>query len=182
MLDGQARAVGITPDGAADILAAIIRNDRRPLVRILQYATGQPVLRIRVKDHGGGELTMPDASAELDAFDVPEGTPAQWRTGQMVTETGLVAADVSLTWVPHRIPAAARALLDQGERPAGHVLGPYGATRRWCRAGWLPGEGVQSHAVVYLGGLPVALAAEDISYQLCEVMAENWTRCLPGCG
>lgn len=172
----------VTPDGAAVILAAIINADPRPLVHILQYATGQPVLRVRVKDHGGGELTMPENVDELDALDAPEGTLARWRTGQLVTETGLAAADVSLIWLPHRIPAEARALLEQGKRPAGHILGPLGATRHWCRARALNGAGVKSQATLYLAGLPVALAAEDITFELCEIMAANWERCLPGCG
>jgi len=175
-------ATAITPDGAAVILAAILTADPRPLVHILQRATGQPVLRIQVKDHGGGELTMPGNLGELDALEVPEGTPAQWRTGQLVTETGITAADVSLIWVPHRLPIAARALLEQGQRPAGHILGPLGATRRQARAHAPERGGVQSQAVLYLDGLPVALAAEDITYELCEIMAGNWERCLPGCG
>ena len=172
----------VTPDGAAVILAAIITADPRPLVRTLQRVTGQPVLRIRVKDHGGGELVMPQNRGELDTLNVPEGTPARWRTGQLLTETGMTAADVSLIWVPHRLPAAARALLDQGQRPAGHILGPLGVTRHQARARAMPGEGVRSQAVLCLAGLPVALAAEDISYELCEIMAENWERMLPGCG
>lgn len=172
----------VTADGAAVILAAIINADPRPLVQILQYATGQPVLRVQVKDHGAGELTMPENRRELDGLDAPEGTPARWRNGQLVTETGLVAADVSLIWLPHRIPAEARALLEQGKRPAGHILGPLGATRHWSRARALNGAGVKSQAVLYLAGLPVALAAEEISYELCEIMAVNWERCLPGCG
>lgn len=171
-----------TPDKAADILAAYIRNLTIPLVTILQYATGQPVLRVQVKDHGAGELVMPENRGELDGLDAPEGTLARWRNGQLVTETGLVAADVSLVWLPHRIPAEARALLEQGKRPAGHILGPLGATRHWSRARALNGAGVKSQAVLYLAGLPVALAAEDITYELCEVMAVNWERCLPGCG
>lgn len=175
-------ATAITPDGAAVILAAIITADPRPLVKILQRATGQPVLRIQVKDHGGGDLAMPENRGELDALSVPEGTPARWRTGQLVTETGATAADTSLIWVPHRLPAEARALLDQGQRPAGHILGPLGAARHWRRGRALNGEGVKSQAVLYLDGLPVALAAEDISYELCEIMAGNWERCLPGCG
>lgn len=172
----------ITADGAAVILAAILTASRRPLVHILQLATGQPVLRIQVKDHGGGDLTMPGNLAELDALDAPEGTPARWRTGRLVTETGLAAADVSLIWLPHRIPAAARALLDAGQRPAGHILGPLGVTRRWSRALARQGGGVESQAVLYLDGLPVALAAEDISPELCDLMAQNWERMLPGCG
>jgi hypothetical protein len=172
----------VTADGAAVILAAIINADPRPLVQILQMVTGQAVLRLQVKDHGAGELTMPGNLAELDALDAPEGTPARWRTGQLVTETGLAAAEVSLIWLPHRIPAEARALLEAGKRPAGHILGPLGATRHWCRARALNGAGVKSQAVLYLGGLPVALAAEEISYELCEVIASNWERCLPGCG
>ena len=172
----------VTPDGAAVILAAILTADPRPLVRTLQRVTGQPVLRIRVKDHGGGELAMPDNRAELDTLSVPDGTPARWRTGQLVTETGAVAAEVSLIWLPHRLPATARALLDEGQRPAGHILGPLGVTRHYRRARALNGEGVRSQAILYLDGLPVALATEDITFELCEVMAENWERCLPGCG
>lgn len=175
-------ATAITPDKAANILAAYIQNLPIPLVQVLQYATGQPVLRIRIKDHGSGELVTPENRGELDAFDAPEGTPARWRTGQLVTETGVTAAETSLIWLPHRLPTAARALLEQGQRPAGHILGPLGATRHWSRARALNGEGVKSQAVLYLGGLPVALAAEDITYELCEIMAGNWERCLPGCG
>ncbi len=58
-LDGTRPEAVTTPDKAADILAAYIRNLSIPLVTILQYATGQPVLRVKVKDHGAGELTMP---------------------------------------------------------------------------------------------------------------------------
>ena len=169
----------ITPDGAAVILAAILTADPRPLVQVLQYVTGQPVLGLRVKDHGGGELIMPDNRGELDALDVPEGTPARWRTGQLVTERGVVAAGVSLIWVPHRLPAAARTLLDEGQQPAGHILGPLGATRHWSRARALNRQGVKSQAVLYLDGLPVALAAEDITYELCELMAANWGVMVP---
>ena len=152
------------------------------LVQILQLVTAQPVLRIAVKDSGGGELVMPENRGELDALDAPEGTPGRWRTGQLLTETGLATAEVSLIWLPHRIPAQARALLEQGKRPAGHILGPLGATRHYSRARALNGAGVKCQAVLYLGGLPVALAAEEISYELCELMAQNWERCLPGCG
>ena len=172
----------VTPDGAAVILAAILNADPRPLVQVLQMATGQPVLRIEVKDKGHGELTMPENAGELDALDAPEGTPARWRTIRQLTETGLVAAEATFIWVPHRIPAEARALLDQGKRPAGHILGPLGAERHYRRARALNGAGVKSQAVLYLDGLPVALAAEEITYELCEVMAANWERCLPGCG
>ena len=169
-------ATAITPDGAAVILAAILNVDPRPLVQVLELVTGQPVARLEVKDHGGGELTMPENVGELDALDVPEGTPARWRTGQLITSTGMTAADVSLIWVPTRLPAQARALIDQGQRPAGAILGPHGATRHWSRARAQTGAGVKSQAVVYLDGLPVALAAEDITLELCELMAANWTR------
>ena len=144
--------------------------------------TGQPVLRIRVKDHGDGILTVADNHSQLDALDAEPGTLAQWRTGQLVTETGIIAASVTFTWIPERIPAPARALLDAGQRPAGHILGPLGARRRWARARALAGQGVRSEAVLYLAGKPAALAGEDISWELCELMAGNWERCLPGCG
>ena len=40
----------------------------------------------------------------------------------------------------------------------------------------MSGAGVKSQAVLYLDGLPVALAAEDITLELCELMAANWMR------
>ena len=169
-------ATAITPDGAAVILAAILNVDPRPLVQVLELVTGQPVARFEVKDHGGGELVMPENVGELDALDTPEGTPARWRTGRLITGAGVTAADVSLIWVPHRLPAAARALMDQGEQAAGAILAPYGVTRHWPRARAMSGAGVKSQAVLYLDGLPVALAAEDITLELCELMAANWMR------
>ena len=169
-------AAAITPDGAAVILAAILNVDPRPLVQVMELVTGQPVARLDIKDHGGGELVMPENVGELDALDTPEGTPARWRTGQLITGTGLTAADVSLIWVPHRLPAAARALMDEGRQPAGRILGPLGATRHWSRARAQTQAGVKSQAVLYLDGLPVALASEDITFELCEVMAANWAR------
>ena len=71
---------------------------------------------------------------------------------------------------------AARALMDEGRQPAGRILGPLGATRHWSRARAQTQAGVKSQAVLYLDGLPVALASEDITFELCEVMAANWAR------
>lgn len=177
-LEVEASRSAITAEGAAVILAAMITADPRPLVQLLQRVTGQPVLRVHVT--GSGDLAL--GRGMLGELDAPEGTTARWRTGYLLTETGMAAADVTLTWIPERLPPDAQRDLAAGQRPAGHILGPLGAERHHRAALAEEGGRVHSQAVLYLGWLPVAIAEEHVTAQFCEVMAANWERCLPGCG
>jgi len=156
------------------VLAAILAASARPATEVLERLSGQ-TLGIKVVASGERPLDITEQN-RLDA----EGIVAcRYRTGLLSTRDGTVAAGVFLLWLPARLPFAACRELDEGAKPAGKILGPYGMRRADRRA--LATDGIEditgadavarSSAVLMVGGVAVGIAEENVTRVFAEALA-----------
>lgn len=159
-LDGLA----VRPD-AGKIIASVLETCPLPATRVLEHLANCD-LRLQVLASGGRNLTRPEAH-RLRAGAILR---CRYRHGLLTTADGMPAASTSLVWLPARLRHDTCRELDEGARPAGHILGGLGMTRADRRA--MPtrlldeATGQQrvsaSSAVLVVGGLRVAIAEEFV--------------------
>ncbi len=158
----------------ASLLATLLAASPTPATLLLEKLA-RTQFRIEVLGRADRELT----AAERYRLDAGPITAGHHRTGLLRTASGMVAAETSLVFLPGRIPPHARAALAGTRVPAGKILAPLGVQRLDRRARCLHGcldtaggdVGVQSSAVLALGGAKVAIAAERITGDLCRLIA-----------
>jgi len=163
-------AVGVRGQDVSDVLAAVLRVNACPLTIVLEDFSGGP-LRLEVLRDGERYLNTAGAvEDECYRLDAPPGTPCRWRQSLLITQDGVVAASVSLIWLPGRLPAAARRELEQAAEPAGRVLERF-AMRRHDRRALATSQidevtgrvaAVLASAVCVVGGQKVAIAGESV--------------------
>lgn len=159
-------SLGIRGQDTAHVLAVLI--DRSPLP-VTALIGGMARTRFRLAVIRTGQRGLSAGEAHL--LDAPEGTPCRWRTGQLETAAGELAAGVSLLWLPGRLDAGTCAELDAAREPAGTILGrlPGGMRRERRRAAAasvvdkITGEdcAVMSRAVLVVNGQPAGIAEEN---------------------
>lgn len=173
-MSGLLELEGIHAQDVGTVLAAVLAASRRPATEILQGLSGA-TLHIDVLASGERPLTGRE-QYRLQAGDL---RLCRYRHGLLVTGSGLVAASVSLTWLPARLPPGACRALDDGKEPAGVILGRLGMHREDRRAmptGFddeITGEplAVASSAVLVVDGQRVAIAEEFILLKFAESLA-----------
>jgi hypothetical protein len=162
---------GIQPLYAGTILAAWLQASPRPFTGIIQAISGSPV-RLQVLRAGQREMVR-DEPFRLGA---PPGL-CRWRHG-LLWSGDLLAASVTLMWLPERLDPAVAAELEAGQRPAGAVLaasGMYRTDRRAAATSQIEEVTGQpaaciSSAVMTIGGLPVGIAEEFITLAFAEAL------------
>jgi hypothetical protein len=175
---------------AAGSIVALLARNPGPATLLFEELAGEPI-HIELAGRTDRALT-PAESLELHAG--PD-TIGHHRTGLLRTATsGLVAAEVTSTVLPWRLPAVTRRELgipDPGEPfpprtdlPLGKALVGLGVRREplgahLVRNGASDSIAVESSARMWLGDLPVALASERVTAQLCQ-RASTRARVRPG--
>jgi len=167
--------VGIGSRDVGDFLASVLKNSSKPLTHILEHLSGAQ-LRIQVLSDGKRPLT----DGERYRLDAAGIACCRWRHGLLVTPDGMVAAGVSLLWLPARLPAEACKALDAATLPAGTILAPLGMYRtdRRTLATWgieeITGQdaAVRSSAVLAIGGHGVGIAEEHITRAFAQSLAD----------
>jgi hypothetical protein len=171
---------------AAGSVVALLARNAGPATLLFEELAGE---RIHIELAGRTDRTLtPAESLELHAS--PD-TIGHHRTGRLRTVTsGLVAAEVTSTVLPWRLPAATRAELgipDPGEPdpprsdvPLGKALAGLGVRREPLGAHLVRSDSsdniaVESSARMWLGDLPVALASERVTAQLCRRASSRLT-------
>ncbi|HEX4093525.1 MAG TPA: hypothetical protein VHZ33_32820 [Trebonia sp.] len=166
---------------AASVLALLARTTG-PATILFERLTGEQV-RIELT----GRVDRPLTSAECRDLRIAPGAGGHERTGTLRTvDSGLVVAEVSSVVVPGRLPASARTALgvpDANEPtpppsdvPLGKALAGLGVRReplgaRLARDGARSPGGrvsVSSSARMWLADVPVALASERVTAELCQ--------------
>ena len=173
-MSGMLLTVGVHTQSVGKVLAAILEASRRPATEILQNLSGT-TLHIKVLASGERPLT------DREQYRLQAGTlrRCRYRHGLLVTGTGLTAASVSLTWLPARLPFDACRALDEGNEPAGVILGRLGMRREDRRAmptafdDEVTGEprATASSAVLVVDGQRVAIAEEFVTMAFAETLA-----------
>lgn len=173
-MTGKLADTGINSRDVGTVLAALIAATPRPLTHVLQSLSGRE-LAIRVL--AGGQRTLtPEEQHRLGAGAV---TACSWRNGLLVTADGLVAAGVTLVWIPARLPWETCMALDRTEEPAGVILGRLGMRRedRRALATWgieeVTGKdaATRSSAVLVVNNARVAIAEENITSEFAALLA-----------
>jgi hypothetical protein len=178
---------------AASVVALLARNTG-PATLLFERLTGEEI-RIELTRCGDRPLTAAERRDLQLGPDADADAAGHARAGTLCTVgSGLVAAEVWSVVVPGRLPAAARAALGipgPGEpappptgRPLGKVLASFGVRREPLGArlvhedGSVPGGGVSvsSSARMWLADVPVALAGERVTADLCERAARAGSR------
>jgi hypothetical protein len=171
---GSARA-------AASVVALLARN-AGPATLLFEELAGEQV-RIELARCADRPLT----AAECSDLRTGPGARGHERTGTLRTvNTGLVVAEVSSVVVPGRLPASARTALGipaadeptppPSDIPLGKALAGLGVHREPLGARLVrdstrtPGArvSVRSSARMWLAGVPVALAGEQVTAEFCQ--------------
>ena len=166
---------------AASVVALLARNTG-PATILFEQLTGEQV-RIELT----GCADRPLTPAECRDLRIGSGASGYERTGSLRTvSSGLVVAEVSSLVVPGRLPASARTALGMpgageptpppSDVPLGKALADFGVRReplgarlvgdRAATAG--SGVSVASSARMWLADVPVALASERVTAELCQ--------------
>src|ERR1700722_17351409 len=166
---------------AASVVALLARNTG-PATILFEQLTGEQV-RIELP----GCADRPLTAAECRDLRIGAGASGYERTGSLRTvSSGLVVAEVSSLVVPGRLPASARTALGMpgageptpppSDVPLGKALAGFGVRREplGARLGGdraaIAGSGVSvaSSARMWLADVPVALASERGTAELCQ--------------
>ena len=168
--------------GAASVVALLARNTG-PATILFEELSGEEI-RIELSGCAGRPLT----AAECRDLQLSPGARGHERTGTLRTvSSGLVAAEVSSVVVPGRLPASARTALgipgpDEPDPPPtdvplGKALAGLGVRREPLGARLVRDDGtrvpggrvsVTSSARMWLADVPVALASERVTAELCQ--------------
>lgn len=165
---------------SAAVVVALLARDAGPATLLFEELAGEQV-RIEL----AGRADRPLTAAECHELHVSPRAAGHHRTGRLrTTSSGLVVAEVSSVVIPWRVPASARAALGipgPGERtpppsavPLGKALAELGVRREPLGARLVrdTADGteisVESSARMWLGDLPVALATERVTADLCQ--------------
>jgi hypothetical protein len=172
---------GIACNGtrAAGSVVALLARNAGPATLLFEELVGERI-HIELADRADRVLT---AAESLELHASPD-TIGHYRAGRLRAVTsGLVAADVRSTVLPWRLPEATRRELgipEPGEPalprtdvPLGKALAGLGVRREplgahLVRNGASDAIAVESSARMWLGDLPVALASERVTAQLCQ--------------
>jgi hypothetical protein len=166
---------------AASVVALLARNTG-PATILFEQLTGE---RVRIELTGCAD--RPLTPAECRDLRIGSGARGYERTGSLRTvSSGLVVAEVSSLVVPGRLPASARTALGMpgpeepapppSDVPLGKALAGFGVRREPLGAR-LVGDraanagsrvSVASSARMWLADLPVALASERVTAELCQ--------------
>jgi hypothetical protein len=167
---------------AASVVALLARNTG-PATILFEELAGEEI-RIELTRCADRPLTP----AECRDLRVSPGARGYERTGTLRTvNSGLVAAEVSSVVVPGRLPASARTALGipgpdepappPADVPLGKALAGLGVRREPLGARLLHDDGtrgpggrvsVTSSARMWLADVPVALASERVTAELCQ--------------
>jgi hypothetical protein len=167
---------------AAASVVALLGRGTGPATALFEELAGKPV-RIDLTGSADRLLTL----TECLELNVGTGTYGHQRNGTLRTvHTGLVAAEVSSLVVPGRLPASARRALGMpgpddpvpppSAIPLGRVLADLGVRREPLGARLSFGSAiasgsrilVESSARMWLADVPVALASERVTTELCQ--------------
>jgi len=164
---------------AAGSVVALLARNSGPATLLFEELVGERI-HVELANRTDRALT---ASECLELHASPD-TIGHHRTGRLRGVTsGLVAAEVASTVLPWRLPADTRRELGipaAGEPvppstdvPLGTALAGLGVRReplgaRLVRNGASDSIAVESSARMWLGDLPVALASERVTTQLCQ--------------
>ena len=175
--------------GAAASVVALLARNTGPATILFEELAGEP---IRIELTGCAE--RPLTSAECRDLRVQPGARGYERAGTLRTaDSGLVAAEVSSLVVPGRLPAPARAMLGlpgagqpartPSDVPLGKALARFGVRREPLGARLVHDDGtripggrvsVTSSARMWLADVPVALASERVTAELCQRAAAGY--------
>jgi hypothetical protein len=168
---------------SAALIVALLARNPSPATLLFEELAGEQI-RVDLADRVDRSLT----AAECHELHVSPGTSGHHRMGRLRTVTsGLVVAEVTSLVIPRRLPASARTALgipgpdDPMPRPSalplGKALADLGARREPLGARLVrdvPGITVSGGSVVlelsariWLGDVPVALASERVTAELC---------------
>src|ERR1700722_1717328 len=166
---------------AASVVALLARNTG-PATILFEELAGEQI-RIELTGCADRPLTL----AECHDLRVAPGARGYERAGTLRTgNSGLVAAEVSSLVVPGRLPASACTALGPAgpdepapppsDVPLGKALAGFGVRREPLGArperdgARFPGSrvSVRSSARMWLGDVPVALASERVTAELCQ--------------
>jgi hypothetical protein len=167
---------------AGAMVVALLARNTGPATLLFEELAGE-----RVRIELTGCVDRPMTQAECRDLRVGQDTRGYERTGALRTaDSGLVVAEVSSLVVPGRLPASARTALGTpvagepapppSDVPLGKALAAFGVRREPLgarlerdRAG-LPGGrvSVRSAARMWLADVPVALASERVTSELCQ--------------
>ena len=173
---------------AASVVALLARNTG-PATILFEQLTGEQV-RIELT----GSADRPLTPAECRDLCISSGAGGYERTGSLRTvSSGLVVAEVSSLVVPGRLPASARTALGMpgpeepapppSDVPLGKALAGYGVRREPLGARLVHDDGaripggrvsVTSSARMWLADVPVALASERVTAELCQRAAVGY--------
>jgi hypothetical protein len=166
---------------AASVVALLARNTG-PATILFEQLTGEQV-RIELT----GCADRPLTPAERRDLRIGSGARGYERTGSLrAVSSGLVVAEVSSLVVPGRLPASARTALGipgaeepappPSDVPLGKALAGFGVRREPLGARLVHDRtatassrvSVASSARMWLADLPVALASERVTAELCQ--------------
>jgi hypothetical protein len=174
---------GVRGAQAAARVVALLARNTGPATILFEELAGEEI-RIELTRCAGRPLTP----AECRDLRVNPGARGYERAGTLrAVNSGLVAAEVSSVVVPARLPASARTALgipgpdEPAPAPTGIPLGkaladlgvrrePFGARLVHADSAGSPGGrvSVTSSARMWLAELPVALASERVTAELCH--------------
>ena len=195
ILDGRPRPLrGVSPQGIPKVIAAMLEYwegaDGYPatVTGLLEWLSGEKI-RLQVIRPAPGEPPGKRALTDREQYRLEAGALARcnWRYAVLRVDDGseaggMIAAAVSLVWLPVRLPFGTCTELDAGKEPAGKILdrlpgGVYRTDRRALPA-WtldeLTGEtaAVTSSAVLEVDGHgAVAIAEERVLAGFTESLA-----------
>jgi hypothetical protein len=183
-----ARGAEATGARAAASVVALLARNTGPATILFEELAGEEV-RIELTSCADRALTP----AECRDLRVSPGGRGHERRGTLRTvSSGLVAAEVSSVVVPGRLPASARTALGipgagepappSSDVPLGKALAGLGVRREPLGARLvrdstrIPGGrvSVRSSARMWLADLPVALASEQVTAELCQRAAVGY--------
>lgn len=166
---------------AAASVAALLANGTGTATALFEKLAGE---QITIELTGSAD--RPLTTTECLELRTSPGAQGHQRTGVLRTvHSGLVAAEVSSLVVPSRLPADARRalgiagpdnpVLPPSGVPLGKVLAGFGVHREPLGARMVRDSSrisgsrvsVESSARMWLGGLPVALASEQVTAEFC---------------
>jgi hypothetical protein len=164
---------------AAGSVVALLARNAGPATLLFEELAGE---RIHIELAGRTDRAL--TAAECLELHASPDTIGHHRTGRLrAIASGLVAAEVTSTVLPWRLPASTRAelgipapgepALPRSDVPLGKALAGLGVRReplgaRLVRSGSSDNIAVESSARMWLGNLPVALASERVTAQLCQ--------------